>query len=125
MSTVRSQLEVAAPPAPRDRDPGKSPRDVQRDALRDLVVLATESAATEAEIERRLRSTTEQAGKEFEKTQFQLQQRHATERAAAEDRHQQRAAELHSQFMAEVTDARNSHAAVRERIERDHEPVDR
>jgi len=125
MSTVRSQLEMTAPPAPRSAEPVKSPRDVQRDALHDLVALATESAATEAEIERRFRTSTEQAGKEFEKTQFQLGQRHAAERAGAEERHQQRAAELHAQFMSEVADAKSSHARVRERIERDHEPVDR
>ena len=125
MSTVRQQLELTMPPAPRDREPVKSPRDVQRDALHDLVALATESAATEAEIERRFRSTSEQADKEFEKAQFQLAQRHVADRAAAKDEHQQRAAQLHAQFMAEITEARNGHGAVRERIERDHEPVDR
>jgi hypothetical protein len=116
---------MIAPPVARDREPVKSPRDVQRGALHDLVALATESAATEAEIERRLQASTEQAGKEFEKAQFQLSQRLTAARAESAEGHQGRLTELQSEFAADEAEAGQRHAAARERIEHDHEPVDR
>jgi hypothetical protein len=124
MSTVRQQLEVTTPSPARDRAPVKSPRDVQREALHDLVALATESATTEAEIESRWRVSTEQAAKEFEKTQYSLVQRMTAARAALAEKHQQRASELHAAFMEEVAEAKQGHIHVRARIERDHEPID-
>ena len=72
MSVVRQHLEVATPSTTRFLDPNQ--RDVQRDALRDLVALASDSAATEAQIEHEFRTSTEYAIKEFEKSRYYLSQ---------------------------------------------------
>ena len=89
------------------------------------MALATESAATEAEIERRWRTVTEQAGKEFEKAQYALSQKLTAARAAAAARQQEHAAKLHASFMAEVAEAQWAWRGAASAIERDHEPVDR
>ena len=123
MSVVREQLETAMPREPRVEE--ASPRDGQRAALHDLVALATECAATEAQIEQQWRSSTEQAGKEFEKAKFQVAQRYAALKEEASQKHHQRLSEIHEQFMAEVAAAKEAHADDRERIERDHEPIER
>ena len=125
MSTVRQQLEISpprVPPAPADVPSG---RDVQRNALRDLVALATQSAATEAQIEQQYRSATEQANKELEKTNWSIEQRFASLSESTAQQHQEKLSEISSRREAQVAQARNSHGSALERIERDHEPAER
>src|SRR5665213_858561 len=123
MSVVRQHLEVVAPSTTRFLDPNQ--RDVQRDALRDLVALASDSAATEARIEHEFRTSTEQAGKDFEKSRYYLGQQITAEQAGAEQLHKQHAFELMERFEVRTTAVREEHALARETIERNHEPTDR
>ncbi|HSZ54487.1 MAG TPA: hypothetical protein VK797_02420, partial [Tepidisphaeraceae bacterium] len=124
MSTIRQQLEKS-PAAAATRLPEPAPRDVQRDALHDLVELATDCAATEAQIEQQFRSSTEQAEREFEKTRHGLAGRHAALKQEAIENHNRRMSQLHEQFMAQIAAAKEYHAEARDKIERDHEPIDR
>src|SRR6185437_13868768 len=125
MSTVRQQLELALPRPEAAAAPAASPRDLQRDALRDLVALATECAATEARIELEHRSSTEQAKKTLEKTTWTLAQRFTSLDEAARQEHQDELANVHSRHQAELADAKAAHQQTRDRIERDHEPAER
>src|ERR1700722_13559977 len=116
MSVVRQQLEMIAPSTPRLLEP--SQRDVQRDALRDLVALAADSAATEAQIEHQFRTSTEQAVKEFEKSRYFLSQQTAADQAQAGQLHKQQMRELLERYESETTAVRDEHALAREVIER-------
>src|SRR5688500_12757255 len=82
-----------------------SPRDVQRSALHDLVKLATDSAATESQIERQLHAELDAAGKEFErqskslddrfkKLQQEIRQQHQEKLTAAEELYEDQTATL-------------------------------
>jgi DNA segregation ATPase FtsK/SpoIIIE-like protein len=123
MSTIRQQLEKS-PPAAASRLSEPSPRDVQREALHDLVALATDCAATEAQIEQQFRTSTEQAGREFEKAQYQFEQQTAALKEEAVQTHNAQMSQLHEQFMSQVAAAKENYADAREKIERDFEPID-
>jgi len=116
-STVATVRRNAAPAAP-------SPRDVQRDALRDLVALASDCAATEARIEQEHRSFTEQADKELEKGQWQTREKYAGLVESARQRHEQQLAEIEAQYESQLVAARDDHERKRRRIDGEHEPVE-
>jgi hypothetical protein len=63
----------AAPTSP--STPAQSDRDVQRSALRDLVALSAESAATEQEIEKRHRAQLQAAERQLENALTEIEQR--------------------------------------------------
>jgi hypothetical protein len=123
-TTIRQQLEKSQP-ASASRLSEPSPRDIQREALHDLVALATDCAETEAQIEQQFRTSTEQAGREFEKSQYQLAQKLVALKDEAIQNHNARMSRLHEEFMEQVAAAKENHADAREKIERDHEPIDR
>ena len=116
-STVASVRRDPAPSAP-------SPRDVQREALRDLVALASDCAAAEARIEQEYRSSTEQADKELEKAQWQTGEQYAGLLESARQEHERRLAEIEAQYESRLVAAREEHERRRRRIDAEHEPVE-
>jgi DNA segregation ATPase FtsK/SpoIIIE, S-DNA-T family len=124
MSTIRTQLELG--PTPRVlKEAGPSPRDVQRDALRDLVALATESAATEAQIEQQFEASTEQARKEFEKAQWAVNQRYAGLQQSTTQQYETKVTEIKAYFRNAQEEAKEGLSQGRLKVDRDHEPVER
>ena len=63
------------PRRPASAVPPMTQRDRQRAALRDLLALATESAAMEAEIEAKYKAAVDKGAKEFETTNWSVEQR--------------------------------------------------
>ena len=123
MSTVRQHLEIETPQISLPHAP--SPRDVQRDALRDLVSLATECAATETQIEQQYATSIEQAEKEFEKSKRSIAQRRAATEESTAQTHRQRSAQIDAEFEAGAAAIKESHVQARHGIDRDHEPAER
>ena len=101
-----------------------SPLDLQRNALRDLVALATESAATESRIEREFQAATEQGRKDLERMVWTLRQRY--EGAKDQVRNQ------HSEALSRIEEAYNAGASTAEaetvprvaKADRDHESIE-
>lgn len=122
-TTIRQQLTSSAPPP--SQATGPSRRDVQRDALRDLVALATESAATEARIEQVYQSSTEVAAKELEKTSADIAARFAGLVEAVKQKDVERRAEIESRYAANVQEAEHAHEQARRKIEREYNPIER
>jgi DNA segregation ATPase FtsK/SpoIIIE-like protein len=122
-STIRQQLISSAPPP--SQAAGPSPRDVQRDALRDLVALATESAATEARIEEQYRSATEGATKELEKSAAEMTARFAELVASVRQKDVERRGEIESRYASNVEEAEHAHEQARRKIDREYNPIER
>ena len=122
-STIRQQLTSSAPPP--SQAVGPSPRDVQRDALRDLVALATESAATEARIEEQYRSATEGATKELNSARATITNHFAGLVESARQKDVERRGEIESRYGANVEEAQHAHEQARRKIDREHNPIER
>jgi S-DNA-T family DNA segregation ATPase FtsK/SpoIIIE len=123
MTTIRQQLQTQVRPPSRTLAPSR--RDVQRDALRDLVALAQESAATEARIEQQYSSATESAAKELEKARWAITNRFAGVVETAKQKYQERRTELQTQYETRLAEAGQGHEQARRKIEREYEPLDR
>ncbi|HEX8913419.1 MAG TPA: hypothetical protein VF796_13745, partial [Humisphaera sp.] len=83
-------LGTPTPPpaaAPKPSAPALSPVDAQRAALRDLIALATESAATEARIDRELQAALKAAAETFERARQTIDARYAQQTKAAAEKH--------------------------------------
>src|SRR5512142_1146645 len=113
MSTLTSQ--PAAPTRPAGAPPGSS-RDIQRSALHDLVALATESAATEAQIERLFKASTEDAAKEAEKSRWTINARYRGYEDSLRHKHEERVANARSKYEADKAALEQSLAETRERV---------
>jgi ABC-type multidrug transport system fused ATPase/permease subunit len=122
-TTIRQQLQTVRPAE--SLAPSPSPRDVQRDALRDLVALASDCAATEARIEQQYRSSTESATKELEKSRFNTTGRFVELVETAKLKHQQRLAEIQAQHVTQVAETKEGHQQARRKIDREFDPVER
>jgi len=96
-------------------------RDIQRMALRDLVQLATESAATEAQIERQQQAAVDNARKELDRALWAIEQRHksAVESLAAD--FSQRVAQTEAQYQSSLGALKAADAAARKRIQHDYD----
>src|SRR5579884_2911538 len=121
MSTLTSQ---PAAPNRTAGAPQANSRDVQRSALHDLVALATESAATEAEIEGLFKASTEGASKEAEKSRWTINARYRGYEDSLRQKHEERVANAKSKYEADKSALEQSLRETRERIEREHEPLD-
>src|SRR5205823_5560654 len=86
----------------RTTDDGRSPLDLQRAALRDLVALATESATTESQIERTFQTSAEQARKDHEKATWTLRQRYESAKDQVRNKHGEALSALEAQARATV-----------------------
>src|SRR5690242_18395305 len=105
--------------------PAQGVREVQRGALHDLVALATESAATEAQIERLFQTSTADATKEAHDSQWAIDARNRGHEESLRQKHDERLTSAKAKFESDKTALEQSLQESRERIERDHEPVDR
>jgi DNA segregation ATPase FtsK/SpoIIIE, S-DNA-T family len=121
-STIRQQLQSTAPPP--SQAVGPSRRDVQRDALRDLVALASDCAATEARIEQQFQNGTEGAARELEQSRRAIAERFAGLTEAAKQQYAQRKAQIESLIASQLEEARRGHEEARRKIEREHEPIE-
>jgi DNA segregation ATPase FtsK/SpoIIIE-like protein len=97
-------------------------RDVQRTALRDLVALATESAATETEIEQRFQLASEEAEKELQTTRWAAEQRAKSAKDAARQKHQERLAQLEAKYLADAAALKKRGESARRKVAADHDP---
>ena len=121
-TTIRQQLQAAERAPSASLTPSR--RDVQRDALRDLVALATEVAATESRIEQQYRASTETATKDLEKTRWAATNRFAGLVDAVKQKYQERFAQIEADLQAQTTEAKNGHDQARRKIDREYEPVE-
>ena len=78
MTHVEPQIEQSSPSASGVNPSVNSPRDVQRAALEELLTLATQCAATEEQIERQFHLATEQANKEWDSRQKEIESHYTT-----------------------------------------------
>src|SRR3954467_13159143 len=99
----------------------RTDRDLQRQALRDLVDLATGCAAAEAQIENRLRDETAAADRELEQTSRDLSQKLETIRQQVTKKHEDRVAEAMAQFEFDTRAMREADQSNRSRIAAEHE----
>src|SRR5205085_10009096 len=104
--------------------PAQSVRDVQRNALHDLVALATESATTEAQVERLFHTSTADATKVAHDSEWSINARYRGYEESLRQKHEERLASAKAKFESEKAALEQSLQENRERIERDHEPLD-
>jgi S-DNA-T family DNA segregation ATPase FtsK/SpoIIIE len=101
-----------------------SDRDIQRQALRDLVTLSGTSAATESEIEREYRTGKEEATRWGSDRGFAIDQRHQQQHAEAEQQGQAKLASIAQQHKAERAKVAAADAAARQKAEAEKKQVD-
>jgi hypothetical protein len=99
------------------------PRDAQRNALRDLVALSAESAATEAEIEERHRTQIDRARRQLEKQLAEIEQRVETARQETLTEYDQRATVIAEQSQRAMAELKAHDSAMRQRTEGENEAV--
>ncbi|HEY8665500.1 MAG TPA: hypothetical protein VIL86_02490, partial [Tepidisphaeraceae bacterium] len=124
------ELEKESLPAPTPANaPGSAgaptDRDLQRSALRDLVLLSTESAAMESEIERRLQAALEEGKKDLQKMLWQVEDRYKALLTTIQQRYSERVARIDQQFQQEQAKLKEMDSHARQEIEQDHEQVER
>lgn len=100
-------------------------QDLQRVALHDLVALAGECAAKEAEIERRFRSAAEANDAEFRKISGEIDRRRDELIAEFHARHEEFLSRIEAQHEADLGKLDTSDKTARRRIETDHAATDR
>ena len=105
--------QSAAPSAPS----AMTAPDAQRAALRDLVALATESAATEARVERELQAALAAAAETFDKATKTIRYRSADQTAQATQAHEARLNEIAAQHAAAIQAIRQAERPARKRAE--------
>jgi hypothetical protein len=103
---------------------GGTDRDSQRGALRDLIALSTESAATESDIEREHRTSTEQAQRAFGDTNFQIEDRTKKLTAEVNQKQQDRLEELAGQYKAQRAKITAADRAARQKFEGEKQSID-
>src|SRR3954468_20726694 len=113
---------VAAPTG--DEPMAETDRDIQRSALRDLIALSTESASTEADIEREHRTSLEKENQTFGDRDFQINENHKQRLAEASQQQQSRLSELASQYQAERNKIVAADRAFRQKIESEKATID-
>src|SRR5580692_4494089 len=118
---------MTTPPESAPNEPATSAekRDQQRDALRDLVALATECATTEAQIDRKLQSTLEDATKELEKSKWAIEQRFNSAQDAGKTEYQTRVNHAKASYKAAMVKLEEEDEGVRRRIDSANDPVER
>ena len=100
-------------------------RDRQRVALRDLVALATECAATEAQIEQRHQKAMEAAAKDLDRNLFTTEDRYKTLCEQTNQEQQQRHSQIEAQFQAEQKKLSAADRTAKQRIEHEYNSAQR
>ncbi len=112
--------ELSAGGIPADAPTPAGPRtgrDVQRSALRDLIALAADCAATESDVEREYRTGRENQTRAFGDRNFEIDQTHKQQHEETNQKHQARLAELANQYKAERSKIAATDKAVKKKIE--------
>jgi S-DNA-T family DNA segregation ATPase FtsK/SpoIIIE len=119
-ATTATAAEVvdAGPPKP------LTDRDIQRQALRDLIALSSESAATESDIEREYRTGKDEAGKSSGDRAFGIEQRHRQAMADAEQQGKAKLASIAQRYKAERQKLAAADAAAKKKADADKQSVD-
>ncbi len=117
---------VAPAAVPEDAGPPKplTDRDIQRQALRDLVALSSESAAVESDVEREYRTGREDASKSAGDRAFGINQRHEKAVAEAEQQAQAKLGGINQRYKAERQKIAAADAAAKQKAEADKKGVD-
>ncbi len=117
---------VAAGNGQADDGPPKklTDRDVQRQALSDLIALSSESAATESDVEREYRTGKEEATRSASDRAFAIDQRHERQQAEAVQQGKARQAAIAQQHKAERQKIVAADAAAKQKAEADKKAVD-
>ena len=117
---------AAAAATPVDDGPPKklTDRDIQRQALRDLVSLSQESAATESDVEREYRTGKDEASKSSGDRAFGIEQRHQQATADAEQQGKAKLAGLAQRYKAERQKLAAADAEAKAKAEADKKGVD-
>src|SRR5262245_50153542 len=100
-----------------------SDRDMQRAALRDLVRLAADAAATEVEIEKTHRAQLAQAEKQLKKSLEEIEVRQEARKAELATQIEQRVTRVGQDYQAAKADLTNFDSTSRKRIAHDHDRV--
>jgi hypothetical protein len=95
---------------------GRTDRDLQRSALRELVALATGCAATEAEVEAHRQRETADAEQELIHADTTLAERHDELRRQVQEKYDQRLSEALAQFDFEARGIKESFEQARSRV---------
>jgi S-DNA-T family DNA segregation ATPase FtsK/SpoIIIE len=108
-----------------DATEGETPthRDRQREALRELVELATQCAAEESEIDRRRQTELDNAKRQVDKGALLLQQRQQAEAAQLAAQHQAAASAVEAKLQNDSAALKNAEQNSRQKIEAGHAPV--
>ncbi len=99
-------------------------RDIQRGALRDLISLSTECAATESDIEREYRTSHDKENHAFSDHSFAIENRHKQLTEEANQKHRDRLAELDGQYKAERGKIDAADRALRDKVEGEKQSAD-
>ncbi len=100
-------------------------RDQQRAALRDLLALTTECAATEEQIERQYRLSNDQAKKELESQRIEIESRYAQILEKHTQEHQHRLKKIIADYEAQAAQSAEDYAQVQARIKWEHNDAER
>jgi hypothetical protein len=102
-----------------------SNRDLQRTALRDLVAICTECAATEIQIEKRYSVALEEGTKEYDRGVWTVEERLKTARENTDKEHQTRLGQIQGQYQADFAALNQAAEASRRRVEHDKSAIER
>lgn len=116
---VRNEMETNGSPE------GEAPthRDRQREALRELVELATQCAAEESEIARRRQTELETAKRQFDKGLNQIQQRQQAETSELAQQHQASLGAVEAKHQSDSAALRNAEENSRQKVQAGHDPI--
>ncbi len=118
-ATLDANLTASNPAEP----PTK--RDEQRSALKDLVDLCADCAATEAEIDRRRQTELDSAKKQMDKASVQIEQRYQGDLQAIQQKTTEASGQLNSKFQSAAATIATAQENARRRIDSDYDPVAR
>ena len=104
---------------------GSTYRDIQRMALRDLVILATDCATTEEQIERRYEAELEAARKDMHRANLEVDTRFKAMRAALEREHEQRMSQIEARYQQDMKALTAADRAARQRAQIEYEAAER
>lgn len=110
--------------APNSAEP-PTRRDEQRSALKDLVDLCTDCAATEAEIDRRRQTELDSSKKQSDKATVQIEQRYQADLQVVQQKTQEASSQLESKFHSAAATIATAQENARRRIDSDYDPTAR
>ena len=105
-------------------EPPRTGRDVQRGALRDLISLAADVAASESEVEREYRTAKDRSSKGFGDRNIDVTQQHQKDHEELIQKHQDRLAELTAQYKSQRNKIAIADKAGKQKIEGERHSIE-